>query len=473
MSKLKITENLFLEVNELNRFVEFLKDEGYKKLMKAIISSGGIVLSDDNSFKVEVKPNTIDSIIINPGLAFNEELEAIILDKQIEMQFINTGIKKWLIISRDVTNYEKGEVSISLDGTLSGVNTKFTEVLRGQFNFPTKVKFNSSVLNTQEYEVVKVISDTQAILAGNFTNESGLKYSVFGTFTPGFQPLEENKLIYEYDYYKLEVIESPTKPILASGQYIIASVEFDAEPAIVVTDERQNYEFNSEKNKEFISEDILTTLTSVNAIGSVNFVNTISVDFEMILQHGYVVKQYNISNDGINILDGNCNFLGDGNIPDNLFKNWILLNRTNMKKVIISGNVNKRLYFSSFSQLIFDINGNNDFVIIPDYKEIEYEVKINGDNNSTIPFYFKKSIYNINSRINFYAYLPSTSNGIDDSISVEIRYRLVDGENTTTFKNLSVSQFLNVKGETETLSNSSFSVNLADLEPQTQQRNYS
>ena len=129
MSKLKITENLFLEVNELNRFVEFLKDEGYKKLMKAIISSGGIVLSDDNSFKVAVKPNTIDSIIINPGLAFNEELEAIILDKQIEMQFINTGIKKWLIISRDVTNYEKGEVSISLDGTLSGVNTKFTDGL--------------------------------------------------------------------------------------------------------------------------------------------------------------------------------------------------------------------------------------------------------------------------------------------------------------------------------------------------------
>ena len=41
------------------------------------------------------------------------------------------------------------------------------------------------------------------------------------------------------------------------------------------------------------------------------------------------------------------------------------------------------------------------------------------------------------------------------------------------YSNLAIAQFENVNGQSETLSESSFNINLADIEPQAKQRNYS
>ena len=39
MAKLKLSENLFLEVAELNRFRQFIEDDGWKRVIKSIIKS--------------------------------------------------------------------------------------------------------------------------------------------------------------------------------------------------------------------------------------------------------------------------------------------------------------------------------------------------------------------------------------------------------------------------------------------------
>ena len=148
------------------------------------------------------------------------------MENAVEMQILNTGINRWLVLSRDVKNIETGTVTINTDGSLSGIGTEFTKVLRGQPNFPTKVKFGST-LNSGEYEVVSVASDTSAILAGSFVNENNLKYSVIGTFTPGFQPLADNKMIYEYDSYNIRIVDSADKPSLSANEFIIAGISFD------------------------------------------------------------------------------------------------------------------------------------------------------------------------------------------------------------------------------------------------------
>ena len=220
MSRLKFSENLFLEVNELQRLVKFLADDGYKLAVKSMSKSFGIVENSGNTyFKVTAKAGTANTVIINPGVAFNSNIDAIVMPTALEMQILNTGMNRWLVLSRDVKNTEEGTVTVNTDGSISGIGTKFTKVLRGQPNFPTKVKF-SSTLNSGEYEVVSVVSDTSAIIAGSFVNENNLKYSVVGTFTPGFQPLEDNKMIYEYDSFNIRIVDSADKPSLSSDEYI-------------------------------------------------------------------------------------------------------------------------------------------------------------------------------------------------------------------------------------------------------------
>ena len=78
MSRLKFSPNLFLEVNELNRLVKFLDDDGYKRAFKALVKSFGIVQNSSNSyFKTTIKPGSSNVVIINSGLAFDTNMNAV------------------------------------------------------------------------------------------------------------------------------------------------------------------------------------------------------------------------------------------------------------------------------------------------------------------------------------------------------------------------------------------------------------
>ena len=245
MSRLKFSSNLFLEVNELQRFNKFLEEDGWKRAMKAISKNFGIVENASNSyFKVTARSGSNSVIVINAGIAFDSNMDAIVMTDDLELSVGNTGSNRWVILSRAVTNEEQGTVSINSDGSLSGIGTEFTKVLRGQPNFPVKVKFNSTS-NNGEYEVVSVTSDTSALLSGSFVNQSNIKYSVVGTFTPGFQPTEDNKMIYEYDSYNIEVVDSEDRPAVSEDEFILAMISFDASGSMNVSDERIRYMFNN------------------------------------------------------------------------------------------------------------------------------------------------------------------------------------------------------------------------------------
>jgi hypothetical protein len=70
--------------------------------------------------------------------------------------------------------------------------------------------------------------------------------------------------------------------------------------------------------------------------------------------------------------------------------------------------------------------------------------------------------------------MPSVSDVFQDVVTVTVRYRMIDVSGKQyPFNNLAVAQFKNIKGQTETLANSNFNINLADIEPQEKQRNYS
>lgn len=482
MSRLKFSSNLFLEVNELQRFNKFLEEDGWKRAMKAISKNFGIVENASNSyFKVTARSGSNSVIVINAGIAFDSNMDAIVMTDDLELSVGNTGSNRWVILSRAVTNEEQGTVSINSDGSLSGIGTEFTKVLRGQPNFPVKVKFNSTS-NNGEYEVVSVTSDTSALLSGSFVNQSNIKYSVVGTFTPGFQPTEDNKMIYEYDSYNIEVVDSEDRPAVSEDEFILAMISFDASGSMNVSDERIRYMFNNpytQSDESDNSTDPLVSLLSTGIVGGIHAVGSAAAEFELIMEHGYTVTRHELlttsTSNTFNIISGQSNFLGTGNIPDGMFRGWLLVNRANMKYALIDDNSNKSLYISNLDTSII-LDSGNDFIIVPNCNEIEYEVTVsNNVDRPNIPFYFRSSIWNLYTRAKVHAFYPSNDvENFDNQVTITIKYRLMDNSgNQQPFSNLAIAQFENVNGQTETLSESSFVVDLTTIEPEAKQRNYS
>lgn len=482
MSRLKFSSNLFLEVNELQRFNKFLEEDGWKRAMKAISKNFGIVENASNSyFKVTARSGSNSVIVINAGIAFDSNMDAIIMTDDLELSVGNTGSNRWVILSRAVTNEEQGTVSINSDGSLSGIGTEFTKVLRGQPNFPVKVKFNSTS-NNGEYEVVSVTSDTSALLSGSFINQSNIKYSVVGTFTPGFQPTEDNKMIYEYDSYNIEVVDSEDRPAVSEDEFILAMISFDASGSMNVSDERIRYMFNNpytQSDESDNSTDPLVSLLSTGVVGGIHAVGSAAAEFELIMEHGYTVTRHELlttsTSNTFNIISGQSNFLGTGNIPDGMFRGWLLVNRANMKYALIDDNSNKSLYISNLDTSII-LDSGNDFIIVPNCNEIEYEVTVsNNVDRPNIPFYFRSSIWNLYTRAKVHAFYPSNDvENFDNQVTITIKYRLMDNSGKQQpFSNLAIAQFENVNGQTETLSESSFVVDLTTIEPEAKQRNYS
>lgn len=483
MSRLKFSSNLFLEVNELQRFNKFMEEDGWKRAMRAITKNFGIVENASNTyFKVTSKAGSNSVIVINAGLAFDSNMDAIVMEEDLELSVANTGQNRWVILSRGVTNQEKGTVNINSDGSLSGIGTEFTKVLRGQPNFPVKVKLDSTQ-NTEEYEVVSVSSDTSALLSGSFVNENGMKYSVIGTFTPGFQPTDENKMIYEYDSYSISVVDSADRPTISSDEFILAMISFNESGAMSVSDERINHMFNNPYVQSSVESDTATdplvSLLSTGIVGGIRSVGSVAAEIELIMEHGYTITRYELQTTSTSntfvILNGQCNFLSTGNILDSMFKGWLLVNRANMKYAVIDDNSNKSLFISNFDSSIIQEN-NNDFIVVPNFLEIEYEVKVSGNiDRPAIPFYFRSFIWNLYTRAKVYAYFPSEDvENFSDEVTISVKYRLIDNSGKQQpFGNLAVAQFENVNGQSETLAESSFTVNLATIEPQAKQRNYS
>lgn len=488
MSKLKVSPNLFLEIAEINQWTRFLEKDGWKRAVKALVSQPGIVRNSDNSsFRVSLKSGNV--VRVAPGLAYDGEMNAIVSEEEVEVNVPNTGVTRWIILGRAVTNWERGTVSIATDGTLSGVGTEFTSVLRGQPNYPVRVRFSSAV-NTGDYEVISVTSNGSALLAGDFVAEGGVRYAVMGTFTPGFLPEEEDKLIYEYDYFSLRVVDSAARPGVADGEFILAQINYTATGSMSIVDERLKVMFDTPYIQDdteeggsgggtLAYENPLTSLLSTSVISA--GATSPSIGLELIIEHCYNVTQFEINyasgNEPFNIISGSCNFLGTGDVPDGMFMGWRLLNRGNMRWCTIDDNVNKTLVISTFdSSIVEETMADNDFIIVPPFEEIQYRVRV--DNNvdrPAVPFYCGNDIANGNTRIGIYVYCPNDANpNFVTQVPIHIEYRLKSyGERYYPWQPLAIAKFVNVNGEVETLADSTFTVDIENMKPVEALRNYS
>ena len=210
LNKVKISDDQFIGVPELNKLKKLLQEQGANHLWRNMIESFGIVSSPNDTnftyFKVSTNPiGGANTILVSDGIAIDEYFNVIVhANDDYNRAQLNTGISipngtNYLFMSHKVSNWEEGEVTISSTGVVTGTDTKFTEVLRAATKFPMKISFiglNNAV--SSEYEVVSVSSDTICAIKGSSFPTGRLYYKVVGSFDYSKTIPAQNKDIYEY-----------------------------------------------------------------------------------------------------------------------------------------------------------------------------------------------------------------------------------------------------------------------------------
>lgn len=231
MSYLKINPDLFIGSQELNRFKEFLDDRGFRKLLLQDSLSFGILNTSKagnfTNFRIEQGTNA-GTIKNADGLAIDKFGNLITRLATDNIALTDNNQWYWIKIKHQHSTQEAGTVTIDVNGNMVGVGTEFLKVLRGNPNNPVRVKFANGVSNTGEYLITEVIDDLNAVLAGDFLAESGLKLVVVGAFTPDTVTPGGSKDIYQYDSclmtLVLEAVSNTPPTLLADEEFVIARV---------------------------------------------------------------------------------------------------------------------------------------------------------------------------------------------------------------------------------------------------------
>lgn len=300
MSKVDFHRNTFLELEELNRFQKFMIESNVNKTFLSNTTNWGIIDTSGgvspNDFKVEAGTGSGTVKIANLSRALQKDG---LLIEQAPVDNIvvpNDSAWYWLKIGHTYTHLEEGTCSVTINGTVTGNLTKFTEVLRGvSSKTPVKVMFTSSN-NTGIYDVVNVIDDLNIIIQGDsFVAESGVTYRVLGSTPLGETVTSEQQTgLYSYDSCLITrvaetVTDTPPAGLVTDEEFWIARVKNTA-GTVTIQDKReyitggttysQYWEYYIRGVSDKLDKNAnLLDLTDVNtARGNLGVYSTIQVD---------------------------------------------------------------------------------------------------------------------------------------------------------------------------------------------------
>lgn len=229
---LKIKSDLFLGSQEINHFKDSLGKNGYRRIFKqAVVTYGVVRASNDPSFdSLKVIPTSIDKVGVKAGFAIDNNIDVIELkaDESDALTIPNDDTIRYVVIKYAPTTTEAGTVNIQSDGSIIGTDTLFTERLRGLPNIASKISFPDSLLNTGEYSIQAIQSDTLGSLnvaAGAIAADTNQKYKVVGSFTSGIVVPTSSKYPFEGDGYIIELRDNDT--VIADQEFILAEVKYN------------------------------------------------------------------------------------------------------------------------------------------------------------------------------------------------------------------------------------------------------
>lgn len=307
MSNLKINSNLFLGSAELNRLQYMLQDVGYQRnILENTVSFGLVKSNQDISFQNGLIQPDID--VISSGTTFKtiklNPLSAIDKNGNFVSKSLTNGIKipgdsnwYWVRVSYQTSNIESGTFSLTLDGTLSGVNGQLTKLLRGFPNIASTIRFPNAVNNTLDYQILEVIDDNNATLNGvTFQAETGLDLAVVGSFTYGVSVPTDNKLIFNYDDCFFELVPEtggnniqPTAGYTSGKTFYLARLKSDG-TTLVLQDKRSEY---WETKGSQLAIDIETKANPLIGIESIRFDHSYSTQVNNLVQLSWGFRSSN------------------------------------------------------------------------------------------------------------------------------------------------------------------------------------
>jgi len=252
MSELKISTGLFLGKQELVREQKFLQDK-INYLIAMNTHSYGLITdylgNVGSNFEVLAGTNVKTIKFAYDSKAIDSDINIItqLAQDNISVTPISDGYY-WVKVAYVKSSVEAGTCSIDANGNVTGVGTKFTEVLRSN-GFRSKIKFSKlsgSPTNSGEYEVVDVIDDTNIILSGTtFTSEVILLYSVVGTFTPGQVTPSSDKYPFQHDscnitYSAETTVNTPPTRVL-NKEFYLARIRIVSGAITSIEDKRTEF----------------------------------------------------------------------------------------------------------------------------------------------------------------------------------------------------------------------------------------
>ena len=377
MSKVNINEDLFLEKAELNRMQDFLSVQGFNLRDTAKAKTFGPLVGAN--FKVspsatvgEIKlSNQVNYAIDKSGrLIFCEARESLITVP-------NDNVSRYLCIRYKERKTETGTVTISAIGALSGVSTEFTKVLRGsQTNYPSVIKLSGS--NSGEYIVQSVVDDTNCVLSGNFAPESGVKYTVIGTFTPGVVVPNNSKEVFRYDDVEFFFL-TDLGYLVVDFEFTIAIVKKNGGVITECKDYRKT-RFSIQETNELYN--ILDQNTNpLIGVESLIWEPKISNQSESIVRigFGFVVSAFTVSHESslITVTSGSGGFFKNSNdfVITN-FNGWRIYSQHTGKYCKINASIKSGSNILCYMDAIFFdyIQNGDSLFIVPDAEEIQFQV---------------------------------------------------------------------------------------------------
>lgn len=383
MSKIKITPDLFLESQELNRLVKFLEDDGFRKLLLQNSLSFGIInISKDGQFtNFLIEQGTNSGTIKNSaGLALDKNSQLITRPAIDNIPLTDDSNWYWVKIKYTTSNIEQGTVSIDRQGNLTGVGTEFLSILRGVPNIPVRVRFEGASLNTLEYDVHEVIDDENAVLQGVFESESDLQLVVVGSFTPDIVPPSQSKDIYQYDSCTMTLVQETvlnTPPTLIDGEEFVVARVRRVGSAITVQDKRTLNIYRPKADYDLHA----LTLTQNPLIGveSVKYNHPNSPRDKNLVYLGWGMRSSNWTFDAsanrVTIIGGQGGKYKDtSDFVDGDFDGWRLYTKNGKYKIIKQSSVTAlqiNLIIDSLDPDDFNEDLTQELRIVPNCEEIE------------------------------------------------------------------------------------------------------
>lgn len=391
MGYVRYSNNVFLGKYELVSEQNFIRDEGYQKFIKDTAVTYGLI---NNSVGGDFQNAKIIEGAGNNTIRHNSILGIDVDGKFFAKESSSTDISVgtgsadtqfyWVKAVRAESNLESGTINISFDGTITGVGTDFLSSLRSaSSDFPTRIRFPNSTVNTGEYDVVEVIDDLNANLnVVSLTSEANQEWQIVPTSTPGAVLTTDEKKLFNYDDAEITLVPEVNLilidgfPQSVSGEYWLARVQNNGNN-VVIEDKRDNYLYRSIDGYSISTVD--KDQNPLIGVEAIKYTATSDTRTDNIVEASFTMRSDNWTYDSnlnrVTIIAGQGGkFKSTSDFTDGDFDGWRLYYKSGNYSIInqssLSGTqINLSLDILNPSELS---DNSQQLVIAPDISEMEF-----------------------------------------------------------------------------------------------------